>query len=75
MLTKKEDKKVIIIGGGPAGLTAAYELNKSGIRSEVFEKDDIRLHLERVCLHYKNLFLIKNQKHRQKKYQTYLILL
>ena len=41
MLTKKEDKKVIIIGGGPAGLTAAYELNKSGIRSEVFEKDDI----------------------------------
>ena len=41
MLTRKEDKKVIIIGGGPAGLTAAYELNKSGIRSEVFEKDDI----------------------------------
>jgi len=41
MLTKKEDKKVIIIGGGPAGLTAAYELNKGGIRSEVFEKDNI----------------------------------
>jgi protoporphyrinogen oxidase len=34
-------KKVIIIGGGPAGLTAAYELNKKGIKSEVFEKDGI----------------------------------
>ncbi|NIX14437.1 MAG: NAD(P)-binding protein [Candidatus Dadabacteria bacterium] len=41
METSKQDKKVIIIGGGPAGLTAAYELNKHGIRSEVFEKDDI----------------------------------
>ena len=41
METTKQDKKVIIIGGGPAGLTAAYELNKHGIRSEVFEKDNI----------------------------------
>ncbi|NIP39816.1 MAG: NAD(P)/FAD-dependent oxidoreductase [Candidatus Dadabacteria bacterium] len=41
MSTPNEGKKVIIIGGGPAGLTAAYELNKQGIKSEVFEKDDI----------------------------------
>lgn len=41
MITAHKDKKVIIIGGGPAGLTAAYELNKMGINSEVFEKDDI----------------------------------
>ncbi len=41
MASSKEEKKVIIIGGGPAGLTAAYELNKQGISSEVLEKDDI----------------------------------
>ena len=29
--------KVIVIGAGPAGLTAAYELNKSGVDVEVFE--------------------------------------
>jgi protoporphyrinogen oxidase len=30
----------VIIGGGPAGLTAAYELNKHGQKSIVFEKAD-----------------------------------
>jgi protoporphyrinogen oxidase len=30
----------IVIGGGPAGLTAAYELNKYGKKSIVFEKAD-----------------------------------
>lgn len=29
--------KVIVIGAGPAGLTAAYELNKCGVEVEVFE--------------------------------------
>ncbi len=32
-------KKVAIIGAGPAGLTAAYLLGKSGIPVQVFEKD------------------------------------
>lgn len=35
------DKKVVIIGGGPAGLTAAYELCKAGIKSVVLEKDQL----------------------------------
>jgi protoporphyrinogen oxidase len=34
-------EEVLIIGAGPAGLTAAYELAKAGVRSTVFEKDDV----------------------------------
>ena len=36
-----ENKKVVIIGAGPAGLTAASELCKVGVESVVFEKDSI----------------------------------
>ncbi|KPK01565.1 MAG: FAD-dependent oxidoreductase [Nitrospira bacterium SG8_35_4] len=34
-----DDKRVVIIGGGPAGLTAAYELSKLGRKSIVIEKE------------------------------------
>lgn len=34
------DKTVAVIGAGPAGLTAAYELAKKGIRVDVFEAGD-----------------------------------
>jgi protoporphyrinogen oxidase len=40
-MPEDNNKKVIIIGGGPAGLTAAYELCKTGIKSTVLEKDNI----------------------------------
>ena len=33
--------EVLIIGAGPAGLTAAYELNRRDVTSTVFESDDI----------------------------------
>jgi protoporphyrinogen oxidase len=33
--------RVVIIGAGPAGLTAAYELGKSGVKSLVLEKDAV----------------------------------
>jgi protoporphyrinogen oxidase len=33
------DHSVVVIGGGPAGLTAAYELVKRGVRPIVFEQD------------------------------------
>ncbi len=33
-------KKAVIIGAGPAGLTAAYELCKAGVKSVVLEKDN-----------------------------------
>ena len=38
---KRQDEKVIIIGGGPAGLTAAYTLSKASISSVVIEKDSV----------------------------------
>lgn len=34
-------KKVVIIGAGPSGLTAAYELCKIGVKSVVLEKDKL----------------------------------
>jgi protoporphyrinogen oxidase len=36
-----EAKRVVIIGGGPAGLTAAYELSKHGAPAVVLEADNI----------------------------------
>jgi protoporphyrinogen oxidase len=40
-MLESDDKKVIIIGGGPAGLTAAYELCKTEVESIVLEKDKV----------------------------------
>ena len=31
----------VIIGAGPAGLTAAYQLGKAGVRSTVLEADEV----------------------------------
>nr|WP_281975467.1 YpdA family putative bacillithiol disulfide reductase [Halobacillus litoralis] len=36
-----QDEKVIIIGGGPCGMSAAIELNKSGIEPLIIEKGNI----------------------------------
>lgn len=40
-MKEKDQKKVVIIGAGPAGLTAAYELCKEGVESVVLEKDTV----------------------------------
>lgn len=40
-MSEANQKKVVIIGAGPAGLTAAYELCKVGVKSVVLEKDNI----------------------------------
>lgn len=36
-----QNKKTVIVGGGPAGLTAAWELNKASVPTSVYEKDDL----------------------------------
>ena len=41
MLQTGSNKPIVIIGAGPAGLTAAYELCKVGIGSVVLEKDEV----------------------------------
>lgn len=33
--------RIVVVGAGPAGLTAAYELARRGISSTVFEADDV----------------------------------
>ena len=44
-------RKVVIIGAGPAGLTAAYELCKVGLPSVVLEKDTVVGGLARTVHH------------------------
>ncbi len=59
---KKEDMKVIIMGGGPAGLAAGKILTDEQVSSIVFEKDDGVGGLSRT--HYHNGFLFDLGGHR-----------
>ena len=34
------DRRIAIVGAGPAGLTAAYELQKLGLSSTILEADE-----------------------------------
>jgi protoporphyrinogen oxidase len=34
-----DERRVVIVGGGPAGLTAAYALMKAGVAAVVLEKE------------------------------------
>jgi protoporphyrinogen oxidase len=49
----QNNKKTAIVGGGPAGLTAAYQLSKAGLESIVLEKDMIVGGISRT-VNYKN---------------------
>jgi protoporphyrinogen oxidase len=51
-----EDPSVIIVGAGPAGLTAAYELLRLGIKSVVLERDAVCGGLART-INYKGYLL------------------
>jgi protoporphyrinogen oxidase len=47
-MVEPDEKRVIIIGGGPAGLTAAYELCKENVAAVVLEKDSMTGGLSRT---------------------------
>jgi protoporphyrinogen oxidase len=49
------NKKVVVIGGGPAGLTASYQLSKVNVKSIVLEKDQILGGISRT-VNYKNYY-------------------
>ena len=53
MIFQEAGKHVVIMGAGPAGLTAAYQLTKVGITSTVLEKDSVVGGLSRTAS-YKN---------------------
>jgi protoporphyrinogen oxidase len=46
-----ESRQVVILGAGPAGLTAAYQLAKAGVTSNVLEGDDTVGGLARTVLY------------------------
>ena len=45
----EQSPSCVVIGGGPAGLTAAYELSKLGRSSIVLEGDEVVGGLSRTC--------------------------
>ena len=61
-------QKVIIIGGGLAGVEAAYQVAKSGLKAEIYEMRQIKttsahktdLLAELVCSNSLKSFLIEN---------------
>ena len=40
-INSETEVKPLIIGAGPAGLTAAYHLGKKGIKSQILESDSV----------------------------------
>jgi len=50
-----QQDRVVIIGAGPAGLTAAYVLSKAGVQATVLEKDQTTGGLART-VNYKNYY-------------------
>ncbi|MBJ7262198.1 MAG: NAD(P)-binding protein, partial [Acidimicrobiia bacterium] len=40
-LLNSTDPEVVVIGAGPAGLTAAYEFGRRGKKVRVFEADEV----------------------------------
>ena len=59
---RKDVKNIVIIGAGPAGLTAAYELSKAGIKSTVVERDFVVGGLARTVNYSRYRFDIRGHR-------------
>ena len=53
-IPKKDDLKTVVIGAGPAGLTAAYELDRHGVKPTILEADPERVGGISQTAQYKN---------------------
>ncbi len=55
IMEESNQSKVVIIGGGPASLTAAYELSKRGMEAFVLEKEQTVGGISKT-VNYKNYY-------------------
>ena len=60
--TSSQERRVVIIGAGPAGLTAAYELSKQNVPAVILEADSTVGGISRT-VHYKG-YLVDIGGHR-----------
>jgi len=65
-----DDRRVIIVGGGPAGLTAAYELSKYSVPAVVLEADSVVGGIARTVNYKGYLFDIGGHRFYTKWYEV-----
>ena len=54
LFMNKESKKAVVVGAGPSGVSAAYELSKQNIETQIIEKNNMVGGLART-MSFKNL--------------------
>ena len=71
---RKNTKNAVVIGAGPSGLTAAYELSEAGIKVEVLEKNELVGGIARTENYQGYLFDMGGHRFFSKSKQAYHII-